>query len=197
VTGLPGVGVDPVVGDLPPVDVESAYDGHRDLLWLPPCDPMRPACRTERRGSRSHAIYERPWTWISSPTFTSRKPVPKAAANRRIVCGVLSWPLTATSDAPAARSRVTASSMSGSDLGAVCGCVAWIGCLWPQRSASPADHPRACRQPAFPGAANPQSTALDCFRSAGVPANGMPTLTAVAKHAAPLSYSLHAFLTST
>jgi hypothetical protein len=21
------------------------------------CDPMRPACRTERRGSRSHAIY--------------------------------------------------------------------------------------------------------------------------------------------
>ena len=48
--------------------------------------------------------------------LTSRKPVPKAAANRRIVCGVLSWPLTATSDAPAARSRVTASSMSGSDL---------------------------------------------------------------------------------
>jgi hypothetical protein len=29
-------GVDPVVGDLPPVDVEAAYDGHRDLLWLPP-----------------------------------------------------------------------------------------------------------------------------------------------------------------
>jgi hypothetical protein len=85
----------------------------------------------------------------------------------------------------------------GVRLGAVCGCVAWIGCLWPQRSASPADHPRACRQPAFPGAANPQSIALDCFRSAGVPANGMPTLTAVAKHAAPLSYSLHAFLTST
>ena len=33
---LAGVGVDPVVGDLPPVDVEAAYDGHRDLLWLPP-----------------------------------------------------------------------------------------------------------------------------------------------------------------
>jgi hypothetical protein len=33
--GLAGVGVDPVVGDLPPVNIEAAYDGHRDLLWLP------------------------------------------------------------------------------------------------------------------------------------------------------------------
>jgi len=55
--GLAGVGVDPVVGDLAAVDVEASYDGHRDLLWLPQCDLMRPACRTERRGSRSHAIY--------------------------------------------------------------------------------------------------------------------------------------------
>jgi len=30
--GLAGRGVDPVVGDLPPVDVKAAYDGHRDLL---------------------------------------------------------------------------------------------------------------------------------------------------------------------
>jgi hypothetical protein len=51
----------------------------------------------------------------------------------------------------------------------------------------------AMARPAFPGAANPQSIALDCFRSPGLPANGMPTLAAVAKHAAPLSYSLHAF----
>jgi hypothetical protein len=35
VTCLPGVDVQVVVGDLPPVDVEAAYDGHRDLLWLP------------------------------------------------------------------------------------------------------------------------------------------------------------------
>jgi hypothetical protein len=33
--GLAGGGVDPVVGDLPAVDVEASYDGHRDLLWLP------------------------------------------------------------------------------------------------------------------------------------------------------------------
>ncbi len=30
--GLAGVGIEDVVGDLPPVDVEAAYDGHRDLL---------------------------------------------------------------------------------------------------------------------------------------------------------------------
>jgi hypothetical protein len=31
------------------------------------CDPMRPACRTERRGSRSHAIYEVTSAWLVVP----------------------------------------------------------------------------------------------------------------------------------
>jgi 23S rRNA A2030 N6-methylase RlmJ len=55
--GLAGRGVEVVVGDLPAVDVEPSYDGHRDLLWLPLCDPIRPACRIRAEGSRSHAIY--------------------------------------------------------------------------------------------------------------------------------------------
>src|SRR6266487_5352323 len=50
--GLAGHRVEVVEGDLATVDVEPAYDGHRDLLWLPLCDLIRPACRTERRGSR-------------------------------------------------------------------------------------------------------------------------------------------------
>jgi hypothetical protein len=33
--GFAAVGINPVVGDLPPVDVKASYDGHRDLLWLP------------------------------------------------------------------------------------------------------------------------------------------------------------------
>src|SRR6266508_2393932 len=70
--GLAGVGVDPVVGDLPAVDVEASYDGHRDLPWLPQRDLMRPACRTERRGSRSHAIYG--WSiWVGVGTVCSRR----------------------------------------------------------------------------------------------------------------------------
>ncbi len=48
--GLAGVGVDPVVGDLPAVDVEPAYDGRGDLLWLPSKDLMRQRCASERRG---------------------------------------------------------------------------------------------------------------------------------------------------
>jgi hypothetical protein len=43
--GLAGRGVKVVVGDLAAVDVEPSYDGHRDLLWLPLCDLIRPACR--------------------------------------------------------------------------------------------------------------------------------------------------------
>src|SRR5580693_413236 len=32
---LPGLGVEVVEGDLLPVDIQPAYDGHRDLLMLP------------------------------------------------------------------------------------------------------------------------------------------------------------------
>ena len=56
--GLAAASVQVVVGDLPPVDVEAAYDGHRDLLGS--CALRSDAasgCRTERRGCRSHAIY--------------------------------------------------------------------------------------------------------------------------------------------
>jgi len=34
--GFAAVGIDPVVADLPPVDVKASYDGHRDLLSLRP-----------------------------------------------------------------------------------------------------------------------------------------------------------------
>ena len=32
---LTSLGVDPVESDLPPMDIQSSYDGHRDLLKLP------------------------------------------------------------------------------------------------------------------------------------------------------------------
>ena len=38
---LPGHGVEAVKGDLLPVDIQPAYDGHRDLLKLPRA-PRRP-----------------------------------------------------------------------------------------------------------------------------------------------------------
>src|SRR2546423_741498 len=38
---LPGHGVEIVEGDLLPVDIQPAYDGHRDLLTLPGA-PRRP-----------------------------------------------------------------------------------------------------------------------------------------------------------
>jgi hypothetical protein len=38
------------------VDVEAAYDGHRDLLWLPPLRSDAASVPHRAEGSRSHAI---------------------------------------------------------------------------------------------------------------------------------------------
>src|SRR5512135_2881150 len=50
---LPGHGVEIVEGDLLPVDVEPAYDGHRDLLKLPEraSAPARECLRVNRDAS--------------------------------------------------------------------------------------------------------------------------------------------------
>ena len=50
---LPGHGVEVVEGDLLPVDIQPAYDGHRDLLTLPraPRRPTREWLRINRDAS--------------------------------------------------------------------------------------------------------------------------------------------------
>jgi len=55
--GLAGVGADPVVGGLPPVDAEAAHGGHRGLLWLPRLRSGAASVPHPAEGSRPHAIY--------------------------------------------------------------------------------------------------------------------------------------------
>src|SRR5271157_3157331 len=62
---LPGHGIEVVEGDLLPVDIQPAYDGHRDLLKLPKgrTRPMRIAYAVNPDASelgRSHGTRPRP-----------------------------------------------------------------------------------------------------------------------------------------